>query len=156
MKYSDKIIKFMEFKQEKITEIYRLNYSKAVPNYFTEEDAKSIKNWPSQRCKKVWSRLMLTCNTQSWCHPLSSVVCPFCIEVTYSADKKYESCEYGKNHGLCVGEKNSDYQKIRKKFDFITKKLNKWPSVKRIINITTMKNKLQEIERESIKWCKMT
>ena len=66
------------------------------PLYFTEDDAKAIRNWPWFRSVLTWLKIVNYVR-KGKCSGLDSNVCPFCVCHKDNCHK----CEYGANHIPC-------------------------------------------------------
>lgn len=85
------------------------------PVYFTEDDANAIRKWSKTKANKALSTIIknLT-DINVW----AEEICPFCVvyPLAFAMDgsgiRCQPRCEYGKKHGFCATDDNSDYIRL--------------------------------------------
>lgn len=94
----EKLIKFMEKKQEIITEFN----SEFEGMYFNDRDRALIEEWEEDTCKRIWEHTKD--NVDLGDDGLYSFTCPFCHYYTFGSEKVVTrilctQCKYVNNHG---------------------------------------------------------
>jgi len=105
MNANEKLIRFMELKQEVLKSLG------CNTPYFTKGDAEIIQAWSKEDAKEIWDILEDSIKLFDG-KGLRSDVCPFCI---YHSVKGIpcQYCKYAKNHGgICSFRSSSDYNVI--------------------------------------------
>ncbi len=99
MTYKEKIIFYMNKKQERLNDILDCNMAE---KYFTNNDMKDINTWEEEECKEIFLKIKhnLSKNMDMDYNDFSTDICPFCL--------KYPQCLHCKYHEGC-----SDLHTIR-------------------------------------------
>lgn len=143
MNYKDKIITFLEKKNELLIGVSGIAY-------ITEEDLNEIKEeWSEKKCKKVWVRLKR--ETRNGVGKiLGAAVCPWCLHTLLINKKTCDSCGYGKRNGRCTFINDNRWHRVfdacKAAFDLseINYKQNKYPSLRKEMQ-TKLENIIEEL-----------
>lgn len=110
MTNQEKLVKFMEYKQDLLTKIVGEN------NYFCENDKEFLLDLSDEHSKSIIKSLIDSIIDHKLTNLLIYLNCPFCIFIWKILKKTCYLCEYALNHGECTN-KNSDFMKIKKMYD---------------------------------------
>jgi len=114
MTAKQKLIKFMEMKQEKLKTLFK--DKKGEVSFFTEEDKAEVEKWKEIDCKKLWNELTKNVGELTFKRVgLLAELCPFCLKyLKTDSTFRYTGCSkctYALNHKEC-DEENSDNTKL--------------------------------------------
>ena len=128
MKYQEKLIKFIQLKNEIIEK-------ESDIKYIVQEDINNIKKWDNILCEKVYVDLISEIKSFGR-RGLNDDTCIWCLKKyieTGWRDDECDNCEYKINHGEC-GDNGSSYIKYSTK------------NVELLLTNEVYKNMLKEIE----------
>ena len=94
--YKDKLIKFLELKNELI-------YKKIGINYVNKRDIREIKSWEDHECKWIYNIIKNGIFLGS--KDAKGKTCPWCIKYN-----DCNNCGYGKRYGICIQFLDSYYE----------------------------------------------
>lgn len=101
MNNKEKIIKFLEMKNEIIEKEIHIKY-------IFEEDIQDVKSWSNKECNKVYTYITDAIYNEK-VYGLGFATCPWCI---IYKDRGCLYCGYCKRYGKC-GDKDSLYNRYR-------------------------------------------
>ena len=106
--YRNRLIEFNRRKHKLI--LQKAKFFKVAKHYFVEEDYEAIKNMSPTIAKVIWKQLVH--NIELIGHwGISQHTCTFCINRELFG-MKCSSCEWAKNHKLCI-DKTGDFSQLQ-------------------------------------------
>lgn len=93
MNDKEKIIKFLEMKNEIIKKESKINY-------IDKEDIEDVKSWSNKKCKTIYQYITDQIHIKK-VYGIGFSTCPWCILCNIYKVKGCTDCGYGERHGEC-------------------------------------------------------